>query len=110
MNYMIASAKDVKSGKPAVALETMRNYTAFFYDYDERENGTIFKDPNTNKTYQAGFSMPEAIFRTNHAYDPIINKFKKDPLLPVDDDSMIRYRIMKDGFNWYKNEGIKMGE
>lgn len=23
---------------------------------------------------------------------------------------MIRYRILKDGFNWYKKEGIKMGE
>ena len=110
MNYMIASANDLKSGKPAVALETMRNYTAFFFDNDKRENGTMFKDPRTNKTYQAGFSMPEALFRTNHAYDPTINKFRRDPLIAENDDSMIRYKILKDGFNWYKNEGIEMGE
>ena len=37
MNFMITSAKDnVPSGHPAVALETMRAYTAFFYDNDPR--------------------------------------------------------------------------
>lgn len=37
MNFMIASAKDnVPSGHPAVALETMRAYTAYFYDNDAR--------------------------------------------------------------------------
>ena len=110
MNYMIASASDVSSGHPAVALETMRNYTAFMYDYDPRENGTIFHDPKTKKDYVAGYSMPEALFRTNHAYDPTIVKFKKHGELEYNDDSMIRYRILKNGFNWYKDEGIKMGE
>ena len=110
MNFMIASASDVPSGHPAVALETMRNYTAFIYDNDPRENGTMFHDPKTNKEYRAGYSMPEALFRTNHAYDPTINKFKKNAEIEENDDSMIRYRILKDGFNWYKNEGIQMGE
>lgn len=37
MNFMIASASDnVPSGHPAVALETMRAYTAYFYDNDSR--------------------------------------------------------------------------
>lgn len=33
---MIASANDVSSGHPAVVLETMRNYTAYIYDHDQR--------------------------------------------------------------------------
>jgi hypothetical protein len=50
MNFMIASANDnVPSGHPAVALETMRGYTAYFYDNDPRENGTKFIDPKTKK-------------------------------------------------------------
>lgn len=36
MNYMIGSAKDVYSGHPAMAIETMRDYSAFFYDNDTR--------------------------------------------------------------------------
>lgn len=33
---MIASASDAKGGKPALVIETMRDYTAFFKDYDPR--------------------------------------------------------------------------
>ena len=36
MNHMIASAYDLVTNKPAFAVETMRNYTAWFYDGDER--------------------------------------------------------------------------
>lgn len=45
--------------------------------------------------------MPEAVFRTNHAYDPIIRDNLRTKS-KENDDSMIRYRILKDGFNWYK--------
>ena len=58
MNFMIASASDLNSGRPAIVLETMRGYTAFIYDNDSRENGTIFHDPKTGKSYRAGYSMP----------------------------------------------------
>ena len=54
----------------------MRNYTAWFVDHDEREDGTIFTDPKTNQKYRAGFAMKQAVFRTNHAYDPTINKYR----------------------------------
>lgn len=86
----------------------MRGYSAYFHDYDPRENGTIFKDPHTNKTFEAGFSMLEAVFRTNHGYDPIILDHLRSKL-EEQDDSMIRYRILKNGFNWYQQNGIKMG-
>lgn len=37
MNFMIASASDnTPAGHPALAMETMRSYTAYFYDNDPR--------------------------------------------------------------------------
>ncbi len=47
MNHMIASAKDLASDCPAYAMETMRNYTAWFKDDDVRERDTIFVDPKS---------------------------------------------------------------
>ena len=53
--------------------------------------------------------MPDTIFRTNHAYDPTILKHLRNPDIPEQDDSMIRYRVLKDGFNWYNHTEKKMG-
>ena len=69
MNFMLGSSSD----KKAVVVQTMRAYNAWFYDNDPRQNRSIFTDEKGNK-YVSGFSMPEAVFRTNHAYDPIIRK------------------------------------
>lgn len=51
--------------------------------------------------------MKDAVFRTNHAYDPTINKFRTK--LPTEKDSTIRrYMVLKDSLLYYgKNE---MGE
>lgn len=54
--------------------------------------------------------MPDALFRTNHAYDPIIVKHLRNAHITYGDDSMIRYRVLKDGFNWYKNNEQLMSE
>ena len=108
MNFMIASASDLDSGHPAVAMETMRAYTAYFRDYDSRENATMFIDPSTHETYQAGHSMTEAIFRTNHAYDPTIRDHLRNKQIPKNDDSMIRYLLLSKGFSWYESEDIKI--
>jgi predicted double-glycine peptidase len=76
MNHMIASASDVKTANaPVFVMETMRDYTAWFVDKDAREDHVNFTDPKTKKSYRAGFAMKDAVWRTNHAYDPMINKF-----------------------------------
>lgn len=36
MNHMVASAGDLVTGEPVFVVETMRNYTAWFKDNDER--------------------------------------------------------------------------
>ena len=77
MNHMVASAADVPTGKtPVFVVETMRGYNAFFKDKDSREDGVKFVDPYTKHSYQAGYAVKDAIYRTNHAYDPTINKFR----------------------------------
>lgn len=47
-------------------------YTAYFEDNDEREN-TAYVDDNGNKV-KIGYPLPEALWRTNHGYDPIIRQ------------------------------------
>jgi len=42
--------------------------------------------------------MKEALFRTNHAYDSKINNGRPDKFMDKNDDSMIRYFILKDSF------------
>jgi hypothetical protein len=59
--------------------------------------------------FVAGYSMPETVFRTNHAYDPIIRKHSRNRIMNQDDDSMIRYKILKDSFHYYENNGVKIG-
>jgi hypothetical protein len=104
---MIASANDVVTDHPAYAMETMRNYTAWFRDGDERENGTVFVDPQTKERFEAGFAMKQALYRTNHAYDSKINKYRTD--LPTKNSStMRRYLIMRDGIKYYESINKKI--
>ena len=102
---MIGSSSD----KKAVVIETMRDYSAIFYDNDPRENRTIFTDQKGNK-YVGGFSMPNAVFRTNHAYDPTILKYSHTKYLSKTSDTMIRYLILKDMFNSYSDSKVQITE
>ena len=83
----------------------MRDYTAWYVDDDKREDGVNFTDPSTKKSFRAGFAMKDAVFRTNHAYDPTINKFRTK--LPGEHDStIIRYGVLKDSLNFYGKNAI----
>ena len=53
--------------------------------------------------------MPEAVFRTNHAYDPIIRKNSYTKSLSKNSDTMIRYFILRDLFNSYSDVKAKIG-
>ena len=54
--------------------------------------------------------MSEALFRTNHAYDPVIQKYSHNKLLSKNSDTMIRYFILKDLFNSYSANSTKITE
>ena len=42
-------------------------YTCVFSHICCRENGAV--DPQTGEVY--GFTLPDAVYRTNHGYDPV---------------------------------------
>lgn len=98
-NHMIGSAKDSK----AVVMETMANYTAFFYDNDLREREAKYEGK------QIGFPLPNALWRTNHGYDPIIRQHYLWSQSPSS-WSMIRYMVAHDTILSYQLNGKLIGE
>lgn len=106
MNHMVASAADiVTSGAPVFVVETMRGYTAWFSDKDSREDGVNFTDPSTKKSFRAGYAMKDAVFRTNHAYDPSINKWVTKHITEKT-SSFKRYVVLKDTLSVYGDNAI----
>jgi len=102
-NHMIGSATDARS----LVEETMFNYTAYFFDDDIREQRATYTDPQTGKVEQIGFPMKEAVFRTNHGFDPIIRQNFEWNQSPSS-WSMQRYMFISNGFKWYQKAGIKV--
>lgn len=66
-NHMISSSSDLPAA-PAVVLETMKNYNAFFFDNDPREAQAMVQGQHI------GAPLPNAVWRTNHPYDPVTSK------------------------------------
>ncbi|EDQ85377.1 uncharacterized protein MONBRDRAFT_38890 [Monosiga brevicollis MX1] len=103
-NHMVGSASDsLIQGRPAaLVMETMHNYTAFFHDNDPREiNATI---DIKNKTYVIGEAIPDAVWRTNHGYDPEIREHFEWSMSPSS-STVFRYFIIHDALKQYEAEG-----
>eukprot|EP01006_Ploeotia_vitrea_P019758 TRINITY_DN51993_c0_g1_i1.p1 TRINITY_DN51993_c0_g1~~TRINITY_DN51993_c0_g1_i1.p1 ORF type:complete len:501 (+),score=37.44 TRINITY_DN51993_c0_g1_i1:24-1526(+) len=85
INHGIGSAKD----RLYTAMETCAGYNAFFQDNDPREAASKYGAP-----------MPQAVWRTNHAYDPTFLKtaMYKHP----SDDSENRYMLLHDTLALYE--------
>lgn len=98
-NHMIGSLKDRK----AVVLETMSNYTAYFYDNDPREQHAQYEGK------QIGFPLPNALWRTNHGYDPVIRLHYLWSQSPSS-WSMVRYMVGHDIILDYQNNGKLIGD
>jgi len=101
-NHMVGSGNDLKS----MVMETMGGYTAYFEDNDPREQKATYN--NSGQIEQIGFPLEEAVYRTNHGYDPIIREnflWSQSPTTW----SMTRYMFFYHGFNYYQQNDIKMG-
>lgn len=64
-NHMVASAADAK----ALVIETNAATSAYFEDNDPREADAAFPQPSG---VVRGAPLPEAVWRTNHGFDPRI--------------------------------------
>eukprot|EP00013_Stygamoeba_regulata_P016936 CAMPEP_0177672006 /NCGR_PEP_ID=MMETSP0447-20121125/25066_1 /TAXON_ID=0 /ORGANISM="Stygamoeba regulata, Strain BSH-02190019" /LENGTH=521 /DNA_ID=CAMNT_0019179555 /DNA_START=45 /DNA_END=1610 /DNA_ORIENTATION=- len=71
-NHMVACEADAApNGHAAVAMETARNYTAYFLDNDPREANAVHVNSD-NQAVHYGDPLPEALYRTNHGYDSFL--------------------------------------
>lgn len=101
-NHAVASAAD----RNMYVMETEAGYTAYFQANDPREAQAKY---NTSAgQVPAGFPLPEALWRTNHGYDPkILADFlwSQGPKT----DSQHRYDIIHDQIAAYKDAGVPIG-
>eukprot|EP01012_Entosiphon_sulcatum_P035677 TRINITY_DN4530_c0_g1_i1.p1 TRINITY_DN4530_c0_g1~~TRINITY_DN4530_c0_g1_i1.p1 ORF type:complete len:483 (+),score=95.83 TRINITY_DN4530_c0_g1_i1:53-1501(+) len=97
MNLAIGSAADRK----LLGMETCANYTASFFDNDPREAKLVVN----NETI--GAPMPNAVWRTNHAYDPtwLSTAAYKLP----SSSSIKRYFLLHDTIKLYETTNTPIG-
>jgi Acyl-coenzyme A:6-aminopenicillanic acid acyl-transferase len=88
LNHGIGSAHETGDSPRFMCLETCANYSAYFFDNDPRE---------ANMTYDGkhyGFPIEEAVWRTNHGYDPTFLKTARSSHPGT--DSFVRYMLIHD--------------
>jgi len=107
-NHMVTSSSDVASGHAAMAFETMFDYTAYFLDDDPREAHATYEAEN-GTVYQIGFPLKEALWRTNHGYDPEIRQHFEWSQAPTT-WSMERYMFAYYAFMNYQNDNTLIGD
>ncbi len=95
-NHGFGSSKDQK----AVLLETMMHNTAAFYDNDEREQNLIVNGVNI----AAG--RKDAVFRTNHGYDPYTVSHYMWNNTGAYQDSINRYFAFPEAFDSYLSRNV----
>jgi len=108
-NFLIGSAIDALGTKEgAYALETMMDYTAFYGANSPVEKAATFHcnvgecSGWTNQVgdVHIGNPLPEVVWRTNHAFDPLIMQTQE----PLFNDTVFRYDLMHDLFAGLENE------
>merc|ERR1712232_199915 len=106
-NHMVASSTDASSSNHgALAIETMADYSAYFLDNDPREAGAMYYDSDIQEDIPIGFPLEEALWRTNHGYDPEIRKHCMWRGTHALNWSMERYMFAYESFKYYENENI----
>mmetsp|Transcript_13535 Transcript_13535/g.42600 ORF Transcript_13535/g.42600 Transcript_13535/m.42600 type:complete len:489 (-) Transcript_13535:28-1494(-) len=97
-NFMIGSAAD----NAALALETVAGFTAFYSaDSPVERDATVLCDESCHKwTNETGFvhfgrPMPNAVWRTNHAFHPRILETQE----PLFNDTIFRYNLIADALD-----------
>jgi hypothetical protein len=69
----------------------------------------MYHDVKTNQTKHLGSPMEDAVYRTNHGYDPTIRKtYLWPPGNPEFDDSVLRYFILVDALKHFEEDEDKI--
>eukprot|EP01114_Cavostelium_apophysatum_P014540 TRINITY_DN379_c0_g1_i1.p1 TRINITY_DN379_c0_g1~~TRINITY_DN379_c0_g1_i1.p1 ORF type:complete len:548 (+),score=118.60 TRINITY_DN379_c0_g1_i1:165-1808(+) len=102
-NHMVGSGSDAQS----LVFETMHDYTAYFLADDPREANAVYK--SGDETVQIGFPLKEALWRTNHGYDPVIREHYEWSQ-SNNSWSFQRYMFLYRGFTYYEDANIQMDD
>lgn len=94
-NHGIGSASDGEF----ICLETMKGNTAIFHDNDSREQDLVVDGQ------QIGQAREEAVFRTNHGYDPYTISHYMWNDTAAYQDSITRYMAFPEAFDSYQAAG-----
>lgn len=116
-NFLIGSATDATSTLGgALALETIRGYTAQFPANSSMERNAVYNctaDSNcktwTNQTQglvHIGHPLPEAVWRTNHGFDTVVLKTQE----PLFTGTVYRYDLMYSLFEQLQQENTRIGD
>lgn len=97
-NHGIGSAKDGK----ICLLETMMHNTAIFYDNDPREQSLIYNGQ------QIAAPRTEAVYRTNHGYDPYTVEHYMWNNTGAYENSIMRYLAFPEAFDSYQASKTKI--
>lgn len=101
-------------------LETKQGYTAFFADNDTREANFVVNRSSSNcdasgewipgspPCHRVGAPMPEAVWRTNHGYDPTWLSTAMFGRIPGH-DTFTRYMLISEMLKYYEREKIMIG-
>ena len=93
--------------KSAVVMETNAKHTGFFGAMDPIEKAANI--PSGNGTMVTGAPLPEAVFRSNHGFDPeIVSHFMWNKTEAYA-DSALRYHLMSKQIAEYEAEGTVIG-
>lgn len=117
MNFLIAAGPE----RNALAIEAMRNFSAFFSADDAREAqaqctlgtaaggtcGSGFPDlPARGGRKAIGMPLTEAVFRSNHAMHPRLMATQE----PLFNGTTIRYELLRQLFDRYASQGKLIGD
>mmetsp|Transcript_57157 Transcript_57157/g.134534 ORF Transcript_57157/g.134534 Transcript_57157/m.134534 type:complete len:492 (-) Transcript_57157:53-1528(-) len=102
INHVVGAASD----PAAMALETCAGYTAYFGANDTRERDATAQDKSGHPE-RIGFPLPNAVWRTNHGYDPTWLKTAMRQNSPTS-DTQVRYDLFHEALVNYERAGVRL--
>lgn len=113
-NFLIGSSYDANSKQNgALVLETIMDYTSFYQANSAVEAAATYDCPphkcswtNQNGTIHIGRPAPEAVWRSNHAFDPRIMSTQES----LFNDTVFRYDLMADIFADLKTKKVAIDD